>query len=220
MNIKINVTPGTARRLCYVGLTMLISGAATVAFAVPVTFVNHQKLTAAQLNQNFADLDAKLAAVSAALELVAARTEAPLVTAWGAYTPELLTDRSAPVLSQTTTGFYRRVGDSLEVRLVTLFTGAPASGAKWWRWSVPNGLTIDLAKTTPDNAVTIGTGLAQQNPSNIVLNCYVVNTNTVSAIPHGNLTYRINDDIPLSFDAGSSVSLFFSVPIEGWTPTR
>jgi hypothetical protein len=220
MNLNINVTPGTARRLCYVAATLLISGAATAAFAVPVRFVSQQKLTAAQLNQNFAAVDAKLATVTAALELLSARVDAPIVTTWIAYTPELSTDRNAPVLRQTTTGFYRRVGDSIEVRVVTLFTAAPASGAKGWRWSLPKGLAIDLTKTTPDNAVTIGTGLAQQNPSNIVLNCYVVDTNSISAIPHGNLTYRINDDLPFSFAEGSSISLFFSVPIEGWTATR
>jgi hypothetical protein len=48
---------------------------------------------------------------------------------WVAYTPTLKgSTNGSTFTNQTTTGFYRRVGDSIEVQIRTIFSGAPGTG--------------------------------------------------------------------------------------------
>jgi hypothetical protein len=65
MEIKIEITKATTKRLLILGI--VLSGALTVAIvhAVPVSFTDGNVLTAAQLNQNFSNLETRLQAVEA-----------------------------------------------------------------------------------------------------------------------------------------------------------
>ena len=63
MRICIDVKPGTARRAGVVGVTLLVAGAAAISYAVPVKFEKGATLTHTQLNQNFDDIEARLAAL-------------------------------------------------------------------------------------------------------------------------------------------------------------
>ncbi len=79
----------------------------------------------------------------------------PQLTAWVAFTPVITGSGSDPALADTHTahGYWRRVGDSMEIRFD--YSAASATGATGgtgdYLLTVPGGETIDSAK------VTIGT---------------------------------------------------------------
>ncbi len=222
INIRIDLTPGSARRIAYVGLTLLLVGLATVAYAVPVKFVSHQKLTAEELNSNFADLEARVSALSDALDAKADKAQLPVLTEWKPYTPIFSTNGDHPVPNQTTKAYYRRVGDTIEVRSVTTFSAAPSSSAGdkgYWQLTLPEGLAIDYARTGAVGDTIFGGGFSQHGNLNIPLGVYVRNPNSVSAVAGGNNFFYLNDSHPAAFDAGSSISLFFSVPVVGYGVT-
>ena len=220
INIRIDITPGTARRVAYMGLTLVVVGFAAAAYAVPVTFVSHQKLTADQLNQNFADLDAQIASLQGALDAKQERAPIPVITEWQRYTPELRTDKDAVVAGQTTIGYYRRVGDSLEVTTLSSFTAAPNSGAKWWQCTLPDGLTIDFEKIGGTGGVIVGGGLAQHPSINVTLGTYIRSARGVTGVANGSSSHYIEDHTPFEFREGATLSFYFTVPIEGWAATQ
>jgi hypothetical protein len=221
IDIRIDITPGSARRAAYVGLTLLVLGLAGIASAVPVKFTAGQRLTAEQLNQNFSDLDEKVAALTMVLQSKADKTPSPVVTEWQEYTPELRTDKDALVGGQIVTGYYRRVGDSLEATVVASFTAAPNSGAKCWQVTVPAGLAIDVEKLGGIGTVFVGGGFAQRpEQNNVVLGTYVRTPTGVSAVADGAMRHFLDDDTPIAFGKDASLSLYFTVPIVGWTATQ
>jgi hypothetical protein len=61
----------------------------------------------------------------------------PIVTEWTSYVPTLTAESSGAVGSQTTKGEWRRVGDTLEVRILTVLMGTPtgATCTDHWKWS-------------------------------------------------------------------------------------
>lgn len=66
MNITIDVKPGAVKRaLALAGGIAVIGGVVAVANAVPTLFADGDVLTAAQLNGNFADLEARVATLEA-----------------------------------------------------------------------------------------------------------------------------------------------------------
>jgi len=221
INIRIELSPGTARRLAYLGLTFLVAGVTTVAYALPVTFVSQHKLTASQLNQNFEDLDARLSAATSALEEKADKQQVAVVTGWKSYTPSLTTDRGDSVDNQSSTGHYRRVGDSLEVRIATKFRAAPQTKAKWWQWGLPDDLTIDGSANGEVAAMTVGGGMAQQGSTeNFALGPYISSSKGVSASPAGTGSSLVNETNPVVFQNSGIVTLHFTVPIQGWTVSQ
>lgn len=220
INIRIDITPGSARRMAYIALTSLVIGLAAVANAVPVTFVSGQKLTAEQLNKNFGDLDAKIAVLDGALASKADKSQTFVITEWQKYTPELRTEKNVLVAGQTATGYYRRVGDSLEATVFAAFAAAPESGAKWWQFTLPDSLTIDFTKVGEIGDSTVGGGLAQRLTENVVLGAYVRSARGVSAVANGATDVFIDDHTPIDFRDHSFLSIYFTVPIVGWGATQ
>jgi hypothetical protein len=219
INIRIDVSPGTARRMAVVGVTLLLAGIAAFANALPITFAPHQKLTASDLNKNFSGLENRIAAVETTLDQKASKSALPMVTDWVAYTPAMTTESGKSVANQTTRAFYRRVGDSLEVRTFTAFSAAPKSNAVTWTWSLPDGLKVDVVRAGALATYCLGAGLAQGANENFVVGVYAFDTSRVSAVPGGNPSYHIADQTPFAFDTESSISLVFTVPIESWHAT-
>lgn len=131
-----------ARRFATFGAVgALALSAAAIAYAgVPHTWNDGETLTAADLNSNFAALDSRVA----------------MVTAWASYTSTVTANGTDVGGSQTTTAFWRRVGDTVEVRFVTVFLSCPFAGTL--EWPLPPNVQFDTTKTAPSEA--IGGGLA------------------------------------------------------------
>lgn len=143
------------------------------------------------------------------------------VTDWVAYTPG-----SSWTTNTTPTGFYRRVGDTLEVRFQLALGGAPDAAAL--TIDIPSGLTIDTAKIYGSTSWgPLGQVVAQDATdvpfygpisyadTNSVYALYVHNNDGA-----GRATYiaAVNQatTVPCSFTSGDYVRGHFSVPIVGW----
>lgn len=220
MHITIEISAATARRLAGIALTLLVGGVAGAAYALPVTFESGARLTADQLNQNFGELDQRLASALDALNGKANRDELPVITEWKAFEPQLVDNRGIVVEGQVGTGFYRRVGDSLELRVYCSFSGVPQQTAIWWQWLLPDDLNIDLLRAGAVGLATVGGGLAQTGESaNFSLEAYVRSSRGVSATPSGGRSYYLDESNPTVVGPGSQLSLYATVPIVGWTVT-
>ena len=160
-------------------------------------------------------LDMRIATIEKALKTFAAKGDVPIVTAWQAYTPVLTRDGGTAVNNVACTGRYRRVGDSVEVAISTVFSGVPTTGGSWYQWSLPNDVSVEAT-----TAGVIGSGIAEKGVgNNVVLSVYLRSAKGVSLTANGAGVYYVNDTVPFAMDATSSLSFAFTVPIVGWTAT-
>ena len=72
MEIKIEISRESTKRLLVLGVVLFVALTVTVVRAVPVSFKDGDTLTAAQLNQNFADLETRMKAVEATVHPISA----------------------------------------------------------------------------------------------------------------------------------------------------
>ena len=72
IEINVNLSAASARRLAVVGSTLVILGVAAVAYAVPVTFSANKTLKAAELNSNFSNLEGRVKALESGPRVVTA----------------------------------------------------------------------------------------------------------------------------------------------------
>ena len=215
MNITFNIDGRSLRTVARRGMILSALLLTTTVSAVPKTWDANDVLTADDLNGNFADVDARI---------LAAENATPTITEWASYTPTLTTNTNVAVAGATSIGSWRRVGDSVEVRLKTVFAGPPQSGATWWHWSLPPGLTVDSAKLGIGQVLNtgdyVGGGVAGQGPSNaFALSVYVRTPTTVSASANASSIYYINDTTPLTWSTSGAMAIQFTVPIAGWDAT-
>lgn len=201
MRISIDISRAATKRLLVLGVTFFVGATALIVNAVPVTFSDGNVLTAAQLNQNFTDVENKT----------------PTITAWQSYTPVIKrSDGSTATGFHTTTGVYRRVGESIEVKVNTKFTGADAIGG-FYSWELPPTLSFDKNKMP---GATVAAGTAELFTTGSVTVCTAtVFVPTAGAGTGANLSchgaggYFRNTQIPVT---ASELNLEFSGPITGW----
>lgn len=148
-----------------------------------------------------------------------------IVTPWSAYTPSWTGASVNPAIGNGgLTGYYRRVGDSAEVRVEMNSGTTTTYGTGDWYFSLPSGLLIDTAKMYNGNRDTLGTALMRVTASN---NEYVgiVRYNSTStvyvSIEGGSVagSSELNSTTPATFAASTAnqiASLHFTVPISGW----
>jgi len=200
--------PTWMTRVAVSSVPLLMIGFAGVALGVPKTFTNGQLLTAADLNANFEQL--------------------PTVTEWVAYTPEVTAGSPPGTAIATTTvpdlpgvppadspGYWRRVGDTMEVRLDTFFPTCSMSGQLLW--SLPAGYTVDAAKLSGHYDV-VGTGTTVNPGTGAVLNTNVVATHQLPLIGIQPATGGTGTCAVIG--SGGEARLQFAVPIQGWTATN
>jgi len=186
--------PFWVKRAWKVALPALIIATAGVAFGVPKTFTAGETLTAADLNANFSKL--------------------PTTTEWAPYNPVVQNTNGTPLSSSAagagSTGYWRRVGDTAEVRIetkVNCTSGYP-------QWSLPPGLLIDTNKEP--FSPQVGTGLA----------ITAANVTVVVVAPQGAGNVVLQGAVPGSavgtmdcngLGANGEARMTFAVPIQGWT---
>jgi len=134
---------------------------------------------------------------------------------WTAYTPT-----GTWSTNTTYTGFYRRVGDSIEVRARVSTSGVPTT-ATTLRVDIPGGLTIDTAKLLgTDVEMPLGyakvVGSSERTPGSVTY----FDTNTVTPKfdnGGGAIDQVVLHNSPVNFGAGDFVDMEFTVPIVGFT---
>jgi len=210
MRITINVEcPTWMKKVSRIGLPVLAIGAAGVAFGGPLATWNAgDTLKAADLNGNFKQLDTRTSAL-----------ESTAPQAWQSY-PVAVVVRESPSTPMTgvskKAGFYRRVGDTIEVRIYTEFSAAP-SGGNYLAWTLPSGLHIDGTKLAGGSLGyayrdALGVAFASAGTSNY--------SGVVGPAPNDVVCVAVGSNNDLgpangapSLGSGDTVELSFSVPV-------
>ncbi len=142
----------------------------------------------------------------------------PAMTDWVAFTPAQgtwLTSANAVY-----TGFWRRVGDRMEVVEQVAVSGAPTSASLTMK--IPTGYTIDTSKMTSFSE-SLGTAVANDSGATTYTGGVIYsNTTTVQpVIFNAASTIAVDTAItqaaPFTFGAGDAVIIRFTIPIVGWS---
>lgn len=147
---------------------------------------------------------------------------------WTAYTPTLIGDSNGTTFTnQTTTGKWKRVGDTMHVQIHTSFSGAPGGGTGLLAWGLPSGVTIDTSKLVITSGSFIrGIGQFEDSGTGYYdVRTRYRNTTTVFASAKisgaGSLIYEqdagITPTTPVSIANNDKITIEFSVPISNWT---
>lgn len=140
------------------------------------------------------------------------------ITDWIAFTPTSTWNTNV-----THTGKWRRVGDSMEVLVRILLSGAP--NATTLNINLPTGYQIDTAKLNTITNVVVPLGGGHALDSGTGENLLQVRYATTTAVSVYALTANasfvgennVSDVLPQTFANNDSVEVRFEVPILGWS---
>jgi hypothetical protein len=218
MKIDFELTDNAKRAIRWFLMPLaVLVGSLAVARATYTTnwIASGQQVSAANLKMDLDDVQTRLVALESGSKGV-------VVTAWQSYSPTMTSNTNgATIGNQTTTGKWRRVGDSVEGFIYTRFSAAPNSGATMYQWSLPNGLTIDFSKTASGGTGgdSLGTGAIGQAEANANATVFGRSATTVALAITAN-PYFVNDTAPFALAANSAIYLSFTVPVVGWAATQ
>ncbi len=140
-----------------------------------------------------------------------------VVTQWASFTPTL-----SWVSNTTSAGYWRRVGDQMEVELYLTTTGAPTSANL--TLTIPNSQTIDTAKMngqTTNFSLGVLSILDSGNTHFQGRVGYASSTTVQMDVTKVDATYAavadpITQAVPMTWANGDRLHATFSVPISGW----
>lgn len=134
--------------------------------------------------------------------------KSPSLTTWISYTPNVSNTTSIAIRQ----GFWRRIGDSMELRVGVAWNGA-GSGADF-TVELPTGYTIDTAKLPSNSILSLGTGQwADASTSRKIVAVRYNSTTVVSFDVSGGTSLIPGTD----FADGDSLTFQILIPISGWT---
>lgn len=134
------------------------------------------------------------------------------VTDWQAYTPT-----GNMTTNATYSGFYRRVGDSVEVQAKIAFAGATDSTTM--SISLPTGLVIDTAKVFSGQSQALGTANLGDNSAGFGYTGVVAVNTTSQVLFWGYNTGTWSNTVPFTIAASDALQVIFKVPVVGWGST-
>lgn len=143
----------------------------------------------------------------------------PLATDWVSFTP---TGSWSTNVSYV--GYWRRVGDSMEIQAAVTCSGAPTSANL--SINLPSGYSIDTTKLaqSANSSGVVGYGDVRDAGTNSypVFAAYNGVATSISAfVPNASGTYdtlaNVTQAAPITFGASDTVRIFASVPIVGWS---
>ncbi|MFZ5896829.1 MAG: hypothetical protein ACOY0T_37580 [Myxococcota bacterium] len=138
----------------------------------------------------------------------------PIVTDWQIYAPVVTNLLPSQHVS---TGVWRRVGDSLQLRIHTTVKGTVVSSGAWY-WSLPSGLVADGAKLT-GGATTLGHAailLPTQGGQLLVADVSHNSQGLLVQVGAGNWWVGNGQ----TYTDGSTFDIEATVAIKGWTSTK
>jgi hypothetical protein len=179
-------------------LAMVLGVGLVVRAAAPHTFATGEVVAAADLNA----LQTQITALQSQVQSI------PKITDWASYSPNPVL--TAGTLTATATGFWRRVGGSVEVNLYTSITGC--TGAGQIQWSPPPNVAPDINKL-PFRFAHIGNALVFTGGAVSTTSVATADATTTSAV-------ALEGTNCASFSNGAGdVRMTFSFPVVGWTAT-
>jgi len=170
-----------------------------------------QSSTSTQYQLAFINVNASSGAYTMLLDAIGvgpqAALSAPAMNDWASYTP---TFTNLPGTSQ---GFFRRIGDSVEVQVYQTASGAATGTISA---SIPSGLSIDTTKQVVNGAL----GSAEANAGGAITAGVVQPFNSTSVDFVGAVSGTggaWNATNPFTWAASNLLSAHFIVPIIGWS---
>jgi hypothetical protein len=135
----------------------------------------------------------------------------PKLTEWTAYTPILVT--SSGTVTASSSGFWRRVGDTIEINIFTRVSACTGDGQ--FQWSPPSGIALDPAKLPFRNA-HVGTAQVGSPGGNIIqVGLASADTLTTSSVALDGPGVTCSGLLGGTGD----MRLSFALPVKGWTVT-
>lgn len=137
-----------------------------------------------------------------------------VITEWTPYTPT-----SSWVANVTITGLWRRIGDTIECRVLISLSGAPTAATL--TIAVPTGLSIDANKIPTATNAAIGFNYTLDATGPTVRGLGFCRRSTDNAestnITTAPITITpVNATSPVTFATGDKFYLYFTAPITGW----
>lgn len=146
---------------------------------------------------------------------------------WQQYSPVLFgSSNGLQFTNNTCTGFWRRVGDSIEVNATVAFTGAPGTGTGHFRLTLPAGIAIDTMKLASVSNSGMSAGYLDDNGtgrfSAVVNNAPGdifggANSVRFTAIDSTTILSQVNATNPFTWANGDSIVASFMMPVVGWS---
>ena len=142
------------------------------------------------------------------------------VSDWTSFTPT-----GTWIANTTYTGFYRRVGDSLQVECKIALGGAPTSATL--NVNLPSGFVIDVSKLSGNDTDNrnFGTATLLDSGTGNFIGRVGYSTTTAVAIfssddaSGGVVTSSVSQSAPFTFANGDEIYFSYEVPIAGWSST-
>jgi hypothetical protein len=193
-------------RAAKVLVALSVFGALGVAHAEISEFDSGETLTATKLNGNFDDVDMRLVELQGA---------AVTTTEWVSYSANVTNTAGAALTSSPigggSTGYWRRVGDTLEVRIATTVNctnGYP-------KWYLPTGLSIDTAKVPASYAVVgaANVGDGPDTETSMTVGIHDANGVVLLGSAPGSAVGTMDCN---GLGTAGQARLAFSVPVAGW----
>ena len=222
------------------GWRRITLGGATTTFAVNAAFdtdlVSEQAVRMKTLGERLGELSSltttdKTSYTAAINEVNAAAggTALPTMTGWATYTQAVTATTSAPTKGTTAVdqGYWRQIGDSLQVQFNYRQTSNGANGSGVYIFSLPTTTwAIDTAKITLLDALTatsrgvgvIGNGYTFASGTSFAMTAYAATTTGVVMALNANAFF---DTSNWAIFANNTMTFGFTytVPISGWTAT-
>lgn len=130
---------------------------------------------------------------------------------WTSFTPSY----TGLTSTSLNTGWWRRVGDSMEI--YTVATSSGAVGAQI-TLTIPNSLTIDSTKTGTLSTVNLGSAIAYDSSAGTIYNGFVAyNSSTTVDIGTIGSFAKWDGSTPMTWASPDRLSLRTLVPISQWT---
>lgn len=143
----------------------------------------------------------------------------PAASEWVAYTPAWSSSGTQPVLGNGSIfAWWRRLGDSVEIRLNVTMGSTTTYGTGNWKFSFPSGLALDTAKLF--NATNIGGGLfydASALTSKAALVRYAGATDGFNLFSSEGTQGTVTNTSPFTWATSDEISISGVFPITGWT---
>lgn len=146
------------------------------------------------------------------------KSQGPPVTDWTSFTPT-----GAWVANTTYTGFYKRVGDTMEVQVHIALAGAPTSAGL--TVNLPSGFSVDTAKLANATSTNLIVGQARLTDSGNDTLSGVVTYNSSTSVQVYTETGAdpslgfVTQAAPWTWGNADFLNLYFKVPISGWAST-
>lgn len=129
---------------------------------------------------------------------------------WTSYTPTYTSFSSSSSL------YWRRVGDTMQIKGSAVFSGAASGNIKI---SLPSGYTLDTSKMTNSADYPLGWAVANDGAAGAYLGTAVrdgTSTTTITFTGDAGLFWQWNATQPFTWGANDFLTVELSVPISGW----